>query len=54
MNLFGQYLFYHQSCAPGTLYLRKKIYPRKSSLNLRRLIHVTFSKCKPLLNKPFA
>ena len=28
----------HQSCATGTLLLRKKIYPRKYSLNLRQLI----------------
>ena len=25
--------FFHQSCATGTLLLRKKIYPRKYSLN---------------------
>ena len=36
-NLFGLYLS-HQSCATGTLLLRKKIYPRKYSLNLRQLI----------------
>ena len=36
-NLFGLYLFSHQSCATGTLFLRKQIYPRKSSLNLRQL-----------------
>ena len=35
-NLFGLYLF--QSCATGTLLLRKKIHPRKYSLNLRQLI----------------
>ena len=37
-NLFGLYLFSHQSCATGTLLLRKQIYPRKSSLNLRQLL----------------
>ena len=37
-NLFGLYLFSHQSCATGTLLLQKKIYPRKSSLNLKQLI----------------
>ena len=37
-NLFGLYLFSHQSCATGTLLLRKKIYPRKSSPNLRQVI----------------
>ena len=37
-NLFGIYLFSHQSCATGTLLLQKKIYPRKSSLNLKQLI----------------
>ena len=37
-NLFGLDLFSHQSCATGTLLLRKKIYPRKYSLNLRQLI----------------
>ena len=37
-NLFGLYLFSNQSCATGTLHLRKHIYPRKSSLNLRQLI----------------
>ena len=37
-NLFGLYLFSHQSCATGTLLLRKQIYPRKSSLNLSQLI----------------
>ena len=36
-NLFGLYLFSHQSCATGTLLLRKQIYPRKYSLNLRQL-----------------
>ena len=38
MNLFGLYLFSHQSCATGTLLLRKQIYSRKSSLNLRQLV----------------
>ena len=37
-NLFGLDLFSHQSCATGTLLLQKKIYPRKSSLNLKQLI----------------
>ena len=37
-NLFGLYLFSHQSCTSSTLLLRKQIYPRKSSLNLRQLI----------------
>ena len=41
-NLFGLYLFSHQSCATGTLLLRKKIYPRKSSLNLKQLIIFMF------------
>ena len=36
-NLFGLDLFSHQSCATGTLLLQKKIYPRKSSLNLKQL-----------------
>ena len=41
-NLFGLYLFSHQSCATGTLHLRKHIYPRKSSLNLRQLIFLCY------------
>ena len=41
-NLFGIYLFSHQSCATGTLLLQKKIYPRKSSLNLKQLIFFMF------------
>ena len=41
-NLFGLYLFSHQSCATDTLLLRKKIYPRKSSLNLKQLIIFMF------------
>ena len=45
-NLFGLYLFSHQSCATGTLLLRKKIYPRKSSLNLRQLIFFMLLKTK--------
>ena len=53
-NLFGLYLFSHQSCATGTLLLRKQIYPRKSSLNLRQLISCylkeeTFHKYKTLV-----
>ena len=40
-NLFGLYLFSHQSCATGTLLLRKQIYPRKSSPNLRQVIFFT-------------
>ena len=32
----------HQSCVTGTLLLRKKIYPRKYSLNLRQLIIFMF------------
>ena len=38
---FGLYLFSHQSCATGTLLLRKQIYPLKSSLNLRQVIFFT-------------
>ena len=34
-NLFGQYSFFHQSCATGTLPLQKEIYPQKSLPNLR-------------------
>ena len=41
-NLFGLDLFSHQSCATGTLLLQKKIYPRKSSLNLKQLIFFMF------------
>ena len=42
-NLFGLDLFSHQSCATGTLLLqKKKIYPRKSSLNLKQLIFFMF------------
>ena len=37
-NLFGQYSFFHQSCATGTLLLQKEIYPQKSLPNLRQLI----------------
>ena len=37
-NLFGLDLFSHQSCTSSTLLLQKKIYPRKSSLNLKQLI----------------
>ena len=37
-NLFGQYSFFHQSCATGTLLLQKGIYPQKSLPNLRQLI----------------
>ena len=36
--LFGLYLFSHQPYATGTLLLRKQIYPRKSSPNLRSFI----------------
>ena len=43
-NLFGLDLFSHQSCATGTLLLQKKIYPRKSSLNLKQLIFFMFLK----------
>ena len=43
-NLFGLDLFSHQSCATGTLLLQKKIYPRKSSLNLKQLIFFIFLK----------
>ena len=43
-NLFGLYLS-HQSCATGTLLLRKKIYPRKYSLNLRQLIFFMLQNC---------
>ena len=41
-NLFGLDFFSHQSCATGTLLLQKKIYPRKSSLNLKQLIIFMF------------
>ena len=34
-NLFGQYSFFHQSYATGTLLLQKEIYPQKSLPNLR-------------------
>ena len=34
------YLF-HQSCATGTLHLRKQIYPRKYSPNLKQVIFFT-------------
>ena len=37
-NLFGQYSFFHQSCATSTLLLQKEIYPQKSLPNLRQLI----------------
>ena len=43
-NLFGLDLFSHQSCATSTLLLQKKIYPRKSSLNLKQLIIFMFLK----------
>ena len=36
-SLFGQYSFFHQSCATGTLLLQKEIYPQKSLPNLRQL-----------------
>ena len=45
-NLFGLYLFSYQSCATGTLLLRKQIYPQKSSLNLRQLIIFMLLKTK--------
>ena len=38
-NLFG---LYHQSCATDTLLLRKKIYPRQFSLNLKQRIIFMF------------
>ena len=41
-NLFGLDFFSHQSYATGTLLLQKKIYPRKSSLNLKQLIIFMF------------
>ena len=37
-NLCGQYSFFHQSCATGTLLFQKEIYPQKSLPNLRQLI----------------
>ena len=41
-NLSGLSLFFHQSCATGTLLLRKKNYPRRYSLNQRQLIIFMF------------
>ena len=49
-NLFGLDLFSHQSCATGTLLLQKKIYPRKSSLNLKQLIFFHVTKKRPYDN----
>ena len=47
-NLFGLYLFSHQSCVTGTLLLRKHIYPLKSSPHLRLVI---FSRYLVILKK---
>ena len=52
-NLFGLDLFSHQSCATGTLLLQKKIYPRKSSLNLKQVIFFTLLRqIKKLIQEP--
>ncbi len=52
-NLFGLDLFSHQSCATGTLLLQKKIYPRKSSPNLKQVIFFTLLRqIKKLIQEP--
>ena len=38
-RLFGLYFPAHQSCTPGTLLLRRKIYPRKSIANSSEILN---------------